>query len=486
MKRAAAEIEQTTEPQEGEEEEEVEENYFKKKQKSDSKEEEEEKKTIFADQLKEVVIKKFPDASETTYNAEKFVFTFKLSGTVHTLFLTNGFLKWLGYGDLEDNTKRENVLEEMISSIRQQEEGPKFDQIKDLIYPKILAGVTRTVLRCQIMMSEGSEVSLDGGDLSSRCLQLRLIVVDGCPQLNAPADELESREIAEHLGMDLIYNTPTEFIQLKKSDLTRWGKSYDQLQMYELALSNLRKEKIRWRKLARGVFSASAGDAYEAGTLMAMGDLFLALEISGNPVVLPITRSLIIVTGSEDQQGLETMVEISSNYITSNEFFSGIPLVYQPDRNNSNHSWQVYKAQPSQSTEDLKYLEQAVTFHYWYSQQEEYLQKISLQSVQLLPFQVDDESFESSTVWTQKAGKPVLIPRANQVQFETEEDKSEEEVPNAFIIPSEPLRLDVSFDHTNTTLGLKRAPGFEPPLYFSSSFPSGQLMQRLKSLGTQH
>lgn len=26
-----------------------------------------------------------------------------------------------------------------------------------------------------------------------------------------------------------IYNTPTEFIQLKKSDLTRWGKSYDQV-----------------------------------------------------------------------------------------------------------------------------------------------------------------------------------------------------------------------------------------------------------------
>lgn len=35
------------------------------------------------------------------------------------------------------------------------------------------------------------------------------------------------------------------------------------------------------------------------------------------------------------------MVEISSNYITSNEFFSGIPLVYQPDRNNSNREWSV-------------------------------------------------------------------------------------------------------------------------------------------------
>jgi hypothetical protein len=55
-------------------------------------------------------------------------------------------------------------------------------------------------------------------------------------------------------------DTPTEFLQLKASDLQSWRKTYDEV--YDIAVENLRKCNVKWDEISPGVFAASAGSRY--------------------------------------------------------------------------------------------------------------------------------------------------------------------------------------------------------------------------------
>eukprot|EP01117_Protostelium_nocturnum_P019348 TRINITY_DN8370_c0_g2_i1.p1 TRINITY_DN8370_c0_g2~~TRINITY_DN8370_c0_g2_i1.p1 ORF type:complete len:506 (+),score=201.38 TRINITY_DN8370_c0_g2_i1:32-1519(+) len=446
--------------------------YFKKKQKTTSGEDEEEKKSEFVKELKEKIAENMKISIESIhYDAVKFIIKFSSSNNEpHTVFLNNNYLKWIAYDDNQNEDGKKNVFDELISSLKEAGELPSdFESIKKNIFPKMQVRVTKTVLRLQERISHKENGTSDPNLGKEERSEI--------PKLPATSNELPWKPVTEYLGLDLIYDTPTEFLMLKPQDLQRWGKTYEQV--WEVAMNNLKEQKIKWKKLSSGVFSLRPGTSYEAPTLLAMAEQLFSLALNGDPVVLPISKSMVVITGSNDKDGLETMLQVATNQASSNDFFSGIMMTYRSE----DSKWVEWTV-PSDNefAKDFKYLK-LFTLSQWYKHQEEFIVKLGEVEGKIQPFSVDEENFTTGTAW--KKGVDCILPETEHVEFEFPSSEKKEEIPNAFVIPSSDEEFHVSFEDVKDIVGKdrwKEMEGFYPKLYYVSknSYPNDSEIEKLK------
>ena len=71
-------------------------------------------------------------------------------------------------------------------------------------------------------------------------------------------------------------------------------------------------------QLAEGTFVSTCGDYYDASRIL-LPDLFLQLPLKGNPVAIVQARSAILVTGSEDVDGLAMIAGFALDDLAENE-----------------------------------------------------------------------------------------------------------------------------------------------------------------------
>jgi hypothetical protein len=103
--------------------------------------------------------------------------------------------------------------------------------------------------------------------------------------------------------------------------------------VYGAALNNLDEisRPPKFVRSARGVWTSYYEGPFRdyVHAQFLLTDLVTALEVDGNPVAMIPNRQTILITGSDQIDGLDSMAEIALSATEKPRFISGIPIVLQ-------------------------------------------------------------------------------------------------------------------------------------------------------------
>jgi hypothetical protein len=123
---------------------------------------------------------------------------------------------------------------------------------------------------------------------------------------NSPP-KIQYQVVAEHMAVDVVYDTPSSVRTVSLEDFEQWGVTFEEaLAIGRDNLWNISKEPFG--KLAPGTYVSTWQDTHDA-TRMFLHDLVWQLDVKGSHVAMVPDRNVLLVTGSEDAEGLLRMAE---------------------------------------------------------------------------------------------------------------------------------------------------------------------------------
>jgi hypothetical protein len=118
---------------------------------------------------------------------------------------------------------------------------------------------------------------------------------DGSPMLT----------IGEHIAVFPAIDRPHSLAHVTVAVLSDWGRSFDDVMT--VARANLAKLPAPdFKPLVEGVLISEFGDYHDASRLL-RPELFQALNLKGDPVVVAVAPEALLVTGSQDLTGLNNL-----------------------------------------------------------------------------------------------------------------------------------------------------------------------------------
>lgn len=136
--------------------------------------------------------------------------------------------------------------------------------------------------------------------------------------------------IADHLVVQLVYDTPHAIVSLSDERLETWGVSADKA--LEQALDNLLESTdIPFVSYEEGVFVAEVDDCYDSSRMMLV-EVIQQLPLQGRAVALPANRDTLFITGEHDFNGLQTLLTVASRALDMPRLDTVAPVVLQGDR----------------------------------------------------------------------------------------------------------------------------------------------------------
>ena len=116
-------------------------------------------------------------------------------------------------------------------------------------------------------------------------------------------------DVSEHMIACLVYDLPNSMRFVTQDNLDTWGVSL--YQAMEIARQNLDESKPQqMAAIGDRLYVITTGDAYDGTRILSL-DLIRSLKVQGQPVALPLTRDLLIVTGSDDEEGQRIMLDLA-------------------------------------------------------------------------------------------------------------------------------------------------------------------------------
>lgn len=121
--------------------------------------------------------------------------------------------------------------------------------------------------------------------------------------------------IGDHLALSLVYDLPQAMRSIIQEDLDRWEVTFYEAveaaknnleQMGNIAFASLQGER------GQGLYVSATGDNYDASRLV-MLDLIRKMPVRGDYVAMVPNRDTLVITGSEDEAGLEVMAKVAED-----------------------------------------------------------------------------------------------------------------------------------------------------------------------------
>jgi hypothetical protein len=138
------------------------------------------------------------------------------------------------------------------------------------------------------------------------------------------------RPLSDHLGVELVYDLPDSIALISQDTLEGWGVGF-QLGL-DVAARNLAEHSAgRFDRPRPGVYLSPWKDNHDASRLILV-DLIRELPVKGDHLVMVPNRDTLIVTGSEDVQGMSKMADLTERAMSEPRFMTGIPVQLQWDR----------------------------------------------------------------------------------------------------------------------------------------------------------
>jgi len=224
------------------------------------------------------------------------------------------------------------------------------------------------------------------------------------------------RAIGSDLAIDLFADQMGSDIVIEPQQLRDLG--LEPPQALERAIANLRERpKADFTTLGPGVFVSRADDGYASSRLL-LPERIAALPVNGDPVAMVPIRSMLLVAGADDKNGLLTMAAAAAETLT----MSGEPLSAQPLRLSQGH-WVDFAPDPAElaSLHDLmrgqclrEYAEQKELLDQLYAQEDD---DVFVANYAPMQDRRTGRAF-GMTFWAD--GMASLLPRADVIAFKTE------------------------------------------------------------------
>jgi hypothetical protein len=128
--------------------------------------------------------------------------------------------------------------------------------------------------------------------------------------------------IGGHLGLELGIDSPGLIANVRKGELDEWGIGFDEA----LAIANdnlARAIPARFAQVRPGLYQSQFGDMYDASRLH-LPQFVPSLRVKGRPVAMVPNRSVLLVTGSDDADGLVHMSKLARDVLGQPRPLSGI------------------------------------------------------------------------------------------------------------------------------------------------------------------
>jgi hypothetical protein len=130
--------------------------------------------------------------------------------------------------------------------------------------------------------------------------------------------------VGEHLALDLVYDARDVMIGLSRNRLREWGVRAEDA--FEVARDNLlRLSDQRFVLASPGVWVSPWQDNYDS-TRLALPELIRQLPVTGDPIAMVPNRDTLIITGSEDEMGLASMVGLVQQAKRQPRFLTGLAV----------------------------------------------------------------------------------------------------------------------------------------------------------------
>lgn len=295
--------------------------------------------------------------------------------------------------------------------------------------------------------------------IRSRSFSEQLMTLDAEDEEETCSSELASVLLSEHLEARLVYDMPSTMRFITEEDLSTWGVSVDEA--FEVAKHNLEELECKVASIERHLVTFVSGDSFDA-TRMLMIDRIRSLGLSGDPVAMPVTRDILFLTGSEDEDGLRMMAECAKESLDQAR-----PICWIPHRLHGD-TWQEWMPPTDSPVFDRFRALRLRQLSGDYSEQQELLNRINDRTgtdIFVASFYVaqNDGQALSCSVWTKDA--TTLLPETEYVLF----------------FSGVPVVL-VPWDRVRAVVGsLMKRTDFYPVRWFVDAFPTAE---QFEAMGT--
>jgi hypothetical protein len=138
------------------------------------------------------------------------------------------------------------------------------------------------------------------------------------------------RVFAEHLVVGAAFDWPDGIAYLNEEQFSSWGITLDDaLDVAFANLQNLSRDGLV--ESAPGFWVSPWNDSYDSARIL-LRDVIERCKVKGLHVAMCPNRSSLIVTGSEDDEGLARMASLVEESFEGPRFLSGIPTLVVGDR----------------------------------------------------------------------------------------------------------------------------------------------------------
>lgn len=277
------------------------------------------------------------------------------------------------------------------------------------------------------------------------------------------------RPFADHYAVELGYDLPQSVALIATSRLTAWDVTFDEA--LERSWQNLRAITNRpLEPLRPGLYVSAWRDSYDASRAM-LHDFILRHRVKGEPVVALPNRDTLLLTGTQDPEGLSKMAQEVEKAMAGPRPMTALPLVLSE---RSYSSWMPDPDHPCHRSIKLLTLRSLGAFYAEEKQLLEALHEKTGLDVYVGAFTVTraDQTGDYSTycVWSQ--GVDTWLPEADQVAFVRAGAGGK-------LDPGAPPVV-APWSRVRDVVGTLMEPlGSYPPRYRVRGFPSGEQLTAL-------
>jgi uncharacterized protein YtpQ (UPF0354 family) len=270
--------------------------------------------------------------------------------------------------------------------------------------------------------------------------------------------------MGDHLALGLVYDLPQAMRSISQEDLDRWEVSfYEALEKSRENLAHLGEQVFVG--IADRAYVSATGDNYDASRLILL-DAIRQLTVQGEHVAMVPNRDTLIITGSDDDEGLAIMASLAEDAFRKPRPMTALAFRLEGDEWTP---WQPQRACPAfKQFQALR----AQSIGQEYTDQKDLLEK-SLERQHDEVFVASFMAMRNSTTgeiisfcsWAD--GVPTLLPRTDRIAFIREE--------------SEPILVD--WEQAEQVVGHLISPqDIYPERVRVDDFPSPDEYARLKSM----
>jgi hypothetical protein len=275
--------------------------------------------------------------------------------------------------------------------------------------------------------------------------------------------------LGSRLWLSAFLEYPDSTSVVTVSDVQSWGSSSERC--LELALENLAaRSKDGLVKIGEGIYHSPWQDCYDP-TRILLRDVLGPLDIKGDPVAFAPDWNHLIITGSEDLEGLADCLIFAMKILAEEPRpMTALPLVRRGGQ------WVDLDLPKGHVVEPLLRKARVLELNHVYGDQAALIEKLHEKDgtdIYVAQYNAshnkEKDDYDSWAVWSKDV--VTLLPRAERAVF-FDDDRPEKE------------KIVADVDWRIVTLhcsSLMKDAGFTPPRYLVDSFPTAERLEAMKA-----